>query len=83
MPQPITLLVVTDACQIVKWQIFARCLDSPCGPLLVANSAFEMADEFTCNTFLFRITIPLASLDPSIQDFEMVLCYTFSSLSGY
>jgi len=31
-----------------------------------ANSAFEMADEFTRNTFPFRFTIPPASLDPSV-----------------
>jgi hypothetical protein len=31
-----------------------------------ANSAFEMADEFTRNTFPFRFTIPPASLDPLV-----------------
>ena len=31
-----------------------------------ANSALEMADEFTRYTFPFRFTIPPASLDPSV-----------------
>ena len=33
MPQPITLPVVTDACQIVNWQIFSRRSRSPPGSL--------------------------------------------------
>lgn len=33
---------------------------------LVLHFGFEMADEFTRNTFPFRFTIPPASLDPSV-----------------
>ena len=33
---------------------------------LVVHFGFEMADEFTSNTFPFRFTIPPASLDPSV-----------------
>ena len=32
----------------------------------MVHFGFEMADEFTCNTFPFRFTIPPASLDPSV-----------------
>ena len=52
MLQPITLPVVTDACKIVNWQIFPDAR----AHLLVhfANSAFEMADEFTRNSFALQ-----------------------------
>ena len=69
MPQPITLPVVTDACQIVNCQIFSRRSHSPCGSL-----CFKMADEFTSNTFPFRFTIPPASLDQgAVQTKTVVL----------
>ena len=51
MPQ--LTLPVTDACQIVNCQVFSR----------RSNFGFEMADEFTSNTFPH---LPPASLDPSV-----------------
>ena len=38
---------------------------------LAVHFGFEMADEFTRNTFPFRFTIPPASLDPSVPRPEM------------
>ena len=37
----------------------------------MVHFGFEMADEFTRNTFPFRFTIPPASLDPSVPRPEM------------
>ena len=61
MPQPITLPVVTDACQIVNCQIFSKRSRSPRGSLWFWNGR-----RSTRNTFPFRFTIPPASLDPSV-----------------
>ena len=51
---------------------------------LVVHVGFEMADEFTSNTFPFRFTIPPASLDPSVPRpgpylFLVAVCRTRST----
>ena len=70
-PQPITLHVVTYACQIV----FGKHFPDAC---LVAHYSFEMADEFSefnCNTLPFRFTIPLSHIVLCFRRFRLFWCW--------